>query len=108
MAGVETVDVNTGHTGNIGHPYWSDDPDRLGAEMTRGWPYEKRPIKTTDALGQDVEVHVGFVHDHEGRLRLALGIGDGPTALLGAGTGAIELLSHLHHAVGDLLSRGGS
>lgn len=79
--------------------------------MTRGWPYERKSIKTTDAVGQDVEVTVGFVHDQEGRLRLALGIGDGPTALLGAGTGdgtAWELLSQLHHAVGDLIKRGGA
>jgi len=81
--------------------------------MTRGWPYERRPIKATDATGRDVEVVVGFVHDHEGRLRLALGIGDGPTALLSVGFGlktatAIELMSQLHYAIGDLLKRGGS
>lgn len=76
--------------------------------MTRGWPYERRPIKTTDAVGLDVEVTVGFVHDHEGVLRLALGIGDGPTALLSTNTTAIELLSQLHYSVGDLLRRGGS
>lgn len=76
--------------------------------MTRGWPYERRAIKTTDAVGRDVEVTVGFVHDSEGKLRLALGIGDGPTALLGANTAALELLSQLHHAVGDLIKRGGS
>ncbi|WP_167384514.1 hypothetical protein [Amycolatopsis tolypomycina] len=55
---------------------------------------------------------VGFVHDQHGRLRLALGIGDGPTALLsvsfGLGATAIELMSQLHYAVGDLLKRGGS
>lgn len=80
--------------------------------MTRGWPYERRPIKAADPLGRDVEVSVGFVHDHEGRLRLALGIGDGPTALLGIGWGAtatgIELMTQLHYAIGDLLRRGGS
>jgi len=80
--------------------------------MTRGWPYERRPIKATDAIGRDVEVNVGFVHDQEGRLRLALGIGDGPTALLSVGFGlkatAIELIAQLHYAIGDLLRRGGS
>ena len=80
--------------------------------MTRGWPYERRPIRVTDATGRDVEVVVGFVHDHEGRLRLALGIGDGPTALLSVSFGnkatAIELMSQLHYAIGDLLKRGGS
>jgi len=80
--------------------------------MTRGWPYERKSIKTTDAVGRDVEVTVGFVHDQEGQLRLALGIGDGPTALLKVGStgdgAAIELLSQLHHAVGDLIKRGGA
>jgi hypothetical protein len=76
--------------------------------VTRGWPFERRPIKTTDTLGQDVEVTVGFVHDHEGRLRLAVGIGDGPTALLAVHGAATELLSQLHHAIGDLLRRGGA
>lgn len=55
---------------------------------------------------------MGFVHDHEGRLRLALGIGDGPTALLSVSFGnkatAIELMAQLHYAIGDLLKRGGS
>lgn len=77
--------------------------------MTRGWPYERRPIKATDTVGRDVEVTVGFVHDEKGTLRLALAIGDGPTAVLhgGANGAAMELLSQLHHAVGDLIRRGG-
>ncbi|WP_155849042.1 hypothetical protein [Amycolatopsis vancoresmycina] len=112
MTDVDTVDVNTDHTRTHDASVAVGTTDQLGASMTRGWPYERKPIKAVDPIGRDVEVTVGFVHDNDGKLRLALGIGDGPTALLSVGFGlratAIELMSQLHYAIGDLLKRGGS
>ena len=84
--------------------------------MTRGWPYERKPIKAFDSAGKQIEVSVGLTRDAEGHLRMALAVGDvrdpehsGPTAMLGFddGTGP-ELIKLLRLTLADLIKHGGA
>lgn len=110
---VDSVDVNTGHT-RTHCPRCDRHTGPLGDSVTRGWPYERRPIKAHDSAGKPIEVYVGLAHDAGGDLQLTLAVGDvrddersGPTAMLGSINGA-ELLGALGVTYADFIKRGGS
>lgn len=81
--------------------------------MTRGWPYERRPITACDSAGRPIKVYVGLAHDAEGTLQMSVAAGDvrdpensGPTVMLGSINGA-ELIGALGATYADYIKRGG-
>ncbi|MEV6908036.1 hypothetical protein [Amycolatopsis sp. NPDC051071] len=73
----------------------------------RGWRLE-RQVRTLDTVGRIVDVTAGLIRD-SGVLVVAVGIGQGPTAILRGGALA-DLVTNLQHAQDDVVrleQRGG-
>ncbi len=66
----------------------------------RGWRRE-RQVRTLDTVGRAVEVTAGLIRDN-GHLVVALGIGEGPTAIL-RGAALADLVTNLRHAQDDVV-----
>ncbi|MFE5567259.1 hypothetical protein ACFQ68_19910 [Amycolatopsis japonica] len=70
--------------------------------MTRGWWHE-RQVWTLDTVGRRVDVTAGLIRDG-GQLVVALGIGQGPTAIL-RGAALADLVTNLRDAQDDVVNR---
>lgn len=66
----------------------------------RGWRLE-RQVRSVDTLGRPVDATVGLTRVN-GRLVVALGVGDGPTVVL-QGAALADLVTNLRHAQDDVV-----
>ncbi|MGW4127932.1 hypothetical protein [Amycolatopsis japonica] len=69
---------------------------------TRGWRLE-RTVSTKDTTGQNIDITVGLSRDQHGNLKGLIGIGDGPTAVLGTDIAA-ELIENIRQTAATALA----